>query len=501
MSGKRGIIALMIAVAALAVLLAMLFSGAVYAEEREAKELTQQTTVTSEDDPEGLANLTDKNMATRYVCAAGTTVKLECDEPASQLYVILDRPVEGYTVSFGGKTLQCGKDGFLHEYIALGEAAKEIELTFTAEKTMVCELYLFGEGETPDWVQKWMPPYEDADMLLLPTHADDEHLWFGGTMPYYAGELGRRVQVAYMTNHWGDRRRPHELLNGLWLVGVRAYPVISDFPDAYAETLEQAESIYGRENILEWQVEQLRRFKPEVVIAQDIDGEYGHGAHRLNAATALEAAPLAADAAVFPESAEKYGVWELPKLYMHLYPENQLVMDWSVPLESFGGKTGLEMAKEGYLEHESQQYCWFEVKDSGKLDCRKFGLAYTTVVTDDPEIPDFLQNITIFSGEYAIIEESTQEESGTESSEQELSEAESSEMSVQEQSAPPEDSAPEYDQQTDELPEEKDIWRSSFGSPVFIALTAAVVVVIIAALLAQIYSDRRSKGKDKGNDA
>ena len=32
----------MIAVAALAVLLAMLFSGAVYAEEREAKELTQQ---------------------------------------------------------------------------------------------------------------------------------------------------------------------------------------------------------------------------------------------------------------------------------------------------------------------------------------------------------------------------------------------------------------------------------------------------------------------------
>ena len=116
-------------------------------------------------------------------------------------------------------------------------------------------------------------------------------------------------------------------------------------------------------------------------------------------------------------------------------------------------------------------------------------------------MPDFLQNITIFSGEYAIIEESTPEESETESSEQELSEAESSELSGQEQSAPSEEYASEYDPQTDELPEEKDIWRTSFGSPVFIALTAAVVVVIIAALLAQIYSDRRSKGKDKGNDA
>ena len=40
--------------------------------------------------------------------------------------------------------------------------------------------------------------YEDADMLLLPTHADDEHLWFGGTMPYYAGELGYKVQVGLL---------------------------------------------------------------------------------------------------------------------------------------------------------------------------------------------------------------------------------------------------------------------------------------------------------------
>ncbi len=486
MSGKKGMVALLIAVAALSMLLAFVFSGAAYADTGDAKELTKQTKTDSADDPEGLANLTDGNTATRYVCASGTTVTFKCSEPVSQLYVIIDRPVDGYTVSYNGKTQQCGQNGFLHEYIALDEPAAELSITFTAEKTSVCEVHLFGAGQTPDWVQRWLPPYEDADILLLPTHADDEHLWFGGTMPYYAGELGYKVQVAYMTNHWEmDRRRPHELLNGLWLVGVRAYPIISDFPDAYVETLEQAENFYGHDNVLAWQVEQLRRFKPEVVVAHDLGGEYGHGAHRLNAKTALEAAPLAVDASKFPESAEKYGVWELPKLYLHLYPENQIVMDWSRPLERFGGRTGLEMAKEGYLEHASQQYCWFEVKDSGKLDCRRFGLAYTTVGLDDPEKPDFLQNITNFSGGSDIIEES----SASEESKQESLAPEQSVSEPPEASGSPEQTGSEPDGSTEKTT------GAVLKSPVTVIVIAAAVVAVVAVLLVQIYRGRPSGGK------
>ena len=34
--------------------------------------------------------------------------------------------------------------------------------------------FVFGEGELPDWVQRWEPTVEKADLLVLATHPDDE---------------------------------------------------------------------------------------------------------------------------------------------------------------------------------------------------------------------------------------------------------------------------------------------------------------------------------------
>ncbi|MBQ9938516.1 MAG: PIG-L family deacetylase [Oscillospiraceae bacterium] len=431
---KRGLAAVIAAVL-FGSLFAVFAQSKVALADETAAELTDSAVISSQKDPEGLANLTDKNISSRYFCAAGTDVTIETEEKVSQLYMVIDKPVSGYKVSSGGITKEYGKNGFLHEYILLEAPSDKIEITFTAEKTVVCEIYLFSDGETPDWVQKWQPPYEDADMLVLPTHADDEHLWFGGTMPYYGGELGYKVQVAYMTNHWGERYRPHELLNGLWKVGITAYPVISDFPDAYVDNLANAEAFYKRDKIMEWQIMLLRRFKPEVVVAHDLDGEYGHGAHILNASTILEAAPLSADETVYPELAAEYGLWQLPKLYLHLYPENAVVMDWRVPLENFGGKTALEMAAEGYAEHLSQQQYWFEVKDAGKYNCSKFGLAYTTVGADAAETPDFFENIAAFSDEKEEAAESSgeseRESSVDDTSAESSAESEAEESSVQ----------------------------------------------------------------------
>ena len=88
-----------------------------------------------------------------------------------------------------------------------------------------------GAGETPSWVQQWNPPLEKADMLLASTHADDELLWFGGAMPVYAGQFGKKVQVSYLIRH--GYGRTHELLDGLWTVGITNYPILSDFGDKY----------------------------------------------------------------------------------------------------------------------------------------------------------------------------------------------------------------------------------------------------------------------------
>ena len=339
--------------------------------------------------------LADGEPATKVTFRQDATVTVTADEPFAGLYLIFDRPVEWQLETGAGESQLRGEQGFLHEYVELETPAAVARLLLPAGTTL-CSVQAFTAGALPDWVQVWQAPCQRADLLVLPTHADDEHLWFGGALPYYAGERGLAVQVAYMTNHWAEPYRPHELLNGLWTVGVRNYPVISDFPDLYASkaSLESAKRVYDEEAVTAWQVELLRRFKPSVVLGHDINGEYGHGAHQLNAATLLAALECSADPEQYPESARLYGPWQVDKCYLHLWPENTIQMEWGqMPLSAFGGRTALEMAAAGFACHASQTL-WFSVKASGANDCRKFGLAYTNVGPDE-EKNDFFEHIEL----------------------------------------------------------------------------------------------------------
>lgn len=157
----------------------------------------------------------------------------------------------------------------------------------------------------------------------------------------------------------------------------------------------------------------MRRFKPEVVVDHDINGEYGHGVHMLNTWILQQAVEQSGDAQYFPESARKYGTFDVQKTYLHLYPENELIMDVDTPLTAFGGKTAYEMAVAGFAKHTSQQK-WFSVEKSGKYDCRKFGL-YRTTVGSDSGIGDFFENVTFSDAPEP--EPSKPEESSAESSE------------------------------------------------------------------------------------
>ncbi len=51
----------------------------------------------------------------------------------------------------------------------------------------------------------------------------------------------------------------------------------------------------------------FRRFKPEVVVTQDENGEYGHGAHRLAVKVMKEAVHLSIDPSKYPASVQEYG--------------------------------------------------------------------------------------------------------------------------------------------------------------------------------------------------
>ena len=161
----------------------------------------------------------------------------------------------------------------------------------------------------------------------------------------------------------------------------------------------QQESVV--EVIKEWEVKNrrpkdkmvalIRQYKPDVVMLHDVDGEYGHTAHMAFSWLGQQGVERAADAAEHPESAENWGVWDVPKTYIHLWPENQLRMDWHQPLSAFGGKTGLEMAAEGFACHASQQERW-RVQDGGEWDNALFGL-WRTTVGPDVEKNDLFENI------------------------------------------------------------------------------------------------------------
>lgn len=349
-------------------------------------------TITDRDNGE-VWMLSDASRSTKRAFASGGSLTLRGQEDIYALYLVWDAPAPPALLLQSGGKAQRSAHGYLHDFIALESPGKEVTFSFEGAATL-CEITALSAGAPPDFVQCWQPAEGPCDILLLPTHADDEHLFFGGIMPTAAATPGCEVQVAYMVNHNTEPYRPHELLNGLWRVGVRRYPVMPDFPDVYCASLEHAKTIYDEQQILEYQITLLRQFRPQVVVGHDLNGEYGHGAHCLNAHTLVRSAKAALDVAQHPASAAAYGLWQPKKVYLHLYPEREVTLDYNRPLEHFDGKTAYEMAVYGFDAHRSQ-HTYFQMEPAGSYDCRRFGLLYTTVGADAQN--DLFEHITLYA--------------------------------------------------------------------------------------------------------
>ncbi|MCI5933082.1 MAG: phosphodiester glycosidase family protein [Faecalibacterium sp.] len=328
-------------------------------------------------------------------------------KPIAGLYVCFGNMPESWEIqtSDDGKdwfTAVPGDTRFLHAYVALPQPAQHVRLAVTSEQKTalrINDLFVLSEGDLPDWVQVWQPTEEKADILFLSTHPDDELIFFGGAIPTYAVEQQRKVVVAYFSR--SNTTRSSELLNGLWHMGVRTYPVIGNFKDSYAKNLKAAyKTAGGKGKVNEWIVGLYRQYKPEVVVTQDTNGEYGHKQHMMIADAAQNCIALAANEDEFTASTIAYGTWQVKKLYLHLYPENQITFDWTVPLKSMNGATGIELAEEAYTLHKTQASSGMSVTETGtKYDNRVFGLAFTTV-GEDVRKDDFLENIYDAPGSY-----------------------------------------------------------------------------------------------------
>lgn len=248
------------------------------------------------------------------------------------------------------------------------------------EAMEMLELTVITPGEIPASVHVWQDPADKVDLMLLHGHPDDELLWFGGLLPYYGGALGKEVLVVCASVSHYQRRQ--ELLDALWVCGIRTHPVFLGLEDVISGDRDKVLDRWGRDRALMQVTELYRRYRPDVVVTHDIQGEYGHGVHRAISYVARKALTLAPDASSYPQQVEACGTWDVPKMYVHLYAENQLAMDWWQPLACFGGRTAQDVAREAFLCHLSQQDRGWAVEDHAEYDNSLFGLYRTTVGAD-----------------------------------------------------------------------------------------------------------------------
>lgn len=203
---------------------------------QEARELTSSCVITSPN--KKTDSVHDGEYTSFWRSRTGENPYLEFQMPESEaaqyLYICFAEMPETWSVETETdgewRTLLNGSKDYMHVLLELdgqthfrivGDSGKESYLKIN-------EVFVFSDGDLPDWVQRWEPTPEKADLLLLVAHPDDELIFFGGTIPTYAVERGMNVVVAYMS--YSNTTRRSELLNGLWHLGVRQYPSSARLP-------------------------------------------------------------------------------------------------------------------------------------------------------------------------------------------------------------------------------------------------------------------------------
>lgn len=479
--------------------LLFIFAFALPAQAEGAENLTGQNLFTDHSGFTNLGSLYDGSVIWSDAVTAPASLTMESEAGIASVYLRFTSLCGEYTVTdpTTGES-HLWEHNYLNDFLDLealfGYIPTSVTLSFETGTIAITELTAYSAGEVPDDVQRWEAPKDgETDLILFSTHGDDEHLFFAGILPYYAGELGYQVQLVYMTDHHNNDgvTRMREILDGLWTAGVTTYPVFGEFEDFYRWGIDNAYIAFEqqgvtREDLIGFVVENLRRFRPKVVIGHDFNGEYSHGQHAVYADVLAAAVEVSMDETAYPESAQKYGTWDVPKAYFHLYEENPIVMDWDVPLESFGGRTAWQVSSRYALQKhvsqiddlEKEDVTWYfgnnvTAASVGRFTPCNFGL-YRSTVGEDVEKNDFFENVTTYA-EDALLEAATQ------ATEEETTEPEATEPETSE----PETTAPPTEENT-EIPtiplETEPETHSEMGNYIWILpilLAAAVALGII----------------------
>ncbi len=287
------------------------------------------------------------------------------------------------------------KKKMLNKYYKLDENAKKvvIKLKKAKDNKGIARIRVYKKDEVGVAVQRWeMMPDGESDLMVISAHRDDELLYFGGTIPYYAGVKNKKVYVIYMSGD--DRLRHREALEGQWSIGNKYYPMFMNFAGGYHDGIQGTLKAWGGEQyVLSRVIEKIRRYKPDVIVTHDVNGEYGHPSHKTVSYIVQKAVKLAGNKKNFPASAKQYGAWKVKKLYLHVYSKNKITMKYNASYAALGGRTPYSIACIGYDKHYSQHGRWsMNASYVTKYPSNRYGLAYTRVGQDKKK-NDLFENI------------------------------------------------------------------------------------------------------------
>jgi len=246
------------------------------------------------------------------------------------------------------------------------------------------------------------PQPAKAAMMIVLAHPDDE-AYFPGLIPELALVRKLPVVVIVMTsgeaglNPPGDRTvREAEMRRACRAYGLPNPPLFARFADgAFQGTLEDNWKLWGGESAAAaYLVQEIRRYRPEVIVTHAMDGEYGHPNHVGCTLSVTKAFAGAADPVAFPVPPGGPAPWAPRKLYLHRWPTRPIEVRWDVPVPGLNGRTCLDLGNAGGRRHVSQGYA---NRDFAELDgdrSSKFGL-YASTVGWDTKTDGFFEHIDL----------------------------------------------------------------------------------------------------------
>ncbi len=238
---------------------------------------------------------------------------------------------------------------------------------------LTCLLVCAGTARAYDW----LPPTNKIALLAVWAHPDDEGIWGGGSLPYYSSVLHMPTMIVCMCP--SEAVRYDELRCAAWSYGLRYEPVFGDFmgynsglntntafgtntinltwdywaDGRYQGTMSEVEA--GKARAINFVAEQIRRYRPDVVITHDLNGETGHDNHKATAYAVTQAFSVAADPNATATNLVGLPPWQAQKLYVHLYPSNRLFHTyWETPSASLSNQTPHQAVNVGLTCHVSQ---------------------------------------------------------------------------------------------------------------------------------------------------